>query len=200
MRTRVAARAALFSSFSDDLRRLIGSETTRSGLLMLFEMLQVRYTMWPICVRKTTLIPIGNLFWIIMFIALNFNFQHPVLNKRIGIAILEGILELLFQDQDFKTIFHKLHSRSTRVRNELRNSQRKYADIRRWFIILVLLLFCAIFILKEPSYSPITFLILYTKMLFHHFVISFIILNCSCCTCSLMMKTTSSISRLFIYI
>ena len=41
MRTRVAARAALFSSFSDDLRRLIGSETTRSGLLMIFEMLQV---------------------------------------------------------------------------------------------------------------------------------------------------------------
>ena len=41
MRTRVAARAAMFSSFSDDLRRLIGSETTRSGLLMLFEMLQV---------------------------------------------------------------------------------------------------------------------------------------------------------------
>ena len=41
MRTRIAARAAMFSSFSDDLRRVIGSETTRSGLLMLFEMLQV---------------------------------------------------------------------------------------------------------------------------------------------------------------
>lgn len=96
MRTRVAARAAMFSSFSDDLRRLIGSETTRSGLLMLFEML-----------------------------------QHPVLNKRLGIVILEGVLELLFQEQDFKVIFQKLHSRSARVRNELRNSQRKYADIRR---------------------------------------------------------------------
>jgi len=94
MRTRVAARAALFSSFSDDLRRLIGSETTRSGLLMIFEML-----------------------------------QHPVLNKRIGIVILEGVLELLFHEQDFKTIFQKLHSRSTRVRNELKNSQRKYVDI-----------------------------------------------------------------------
>ena len=43
MRTRVAARAAMFSSFSDDLRRLIGSETTRSGLLNLFEMLQVTF-------------------------------------------------------------------------------------------------------------------------------------------------------------
>ena len=41
MRTRIAARAAMFSSFSDDLRRVIGSETTRSGLLMLFELLQV---------------------------------------------------------------------------------------------------------------------------------------------------------------
>lgn len=93
MRTRVAARAAMFSSFSDDLRRLIGSETTRSGLLMLFEML-----------------------------------QHPVLNKRLGIVIFEGVLELLFQEQNFKTIFQKLHSRSTRVRNELKNSQR---NIRR---------------------------------------------------------------------
>ena len=147
MRTRVAARAALFSSFSDDLRRLIGSETTRSGLLMLFEMLQVRYIMRPICVlkRHVYLLPIGDMFWKIIFIELNFNFQHPVLNKRIGIAILEGILELLFQDQDFKTIFHKLHSRSTRVRNELRNSQRKYADIRRWFIILYCCFLCNIY-------------------------------------------------------
>ena len=44
MRTRVGARAAMFSSFSDDLRRVIGSETSRSGLLMLFEMLQVRFS------------------------------------------------------------------------------------------------------------------------------------------------------------
>lgn len=39
-RTRVAARAALFSSFSDDLRRVMGLETARSGLLMMFDMLQ----------------------------------------------------------------------------------------------------------------------------------------------------------------
>jgi hypothetical protein len=36
----VAARAALFSSFSDDLRRVMGLETARSGLLMMFDMLQ----------------------------------------------------------------------------------------------------------------------------------------------------------------
>ena len=95
MRTRIVARAALFSSFSDDLRRVIGSETSRSGLIMLFDML-----------------------------------QHPVLNKRLGIVILEGILETLFHEQDFKDIFQKLHSKSSRVRNELRNSQRK-VDIRR---------------------------------------------------------------------
>ena len=39
-RTRVAARSVLFSSFSDDLRRVIGLETARSGLLMMFDMLQ----------------------------------------------------------------------------------------------------------------------------------------------------------------
>ena len=96
MRTRIVARAALFSSFSDDLRRVIGSETSRSGMTMLFDML-----------------------------------QHPVLNKRLGIVILEGILETLFHEQDFKTIFQKLHSRSSRVRNELKNSQRKHSDLRR---------------------------------------------------------------------
>ena len=60
-----------------------------------------------------------------------FFLQHPVLNKRLGIVILEGVLELLFQEQNFKSIFQKLHSRSGRVRNELRNSQRKFEDIRR---------------------------------------------------------------------
>ena len=96
MRTRIVARAALFSSFPNELRRVIGSETSRYGLTMLFDML-----------------------------------QHPVLNKRLGIVILEGILETLFHEQDFKVIFQKLHSRSSRVKNELKNSQRKYADLRR---------------------------------------------------------------------
>ena len=99
MRTRIVARAALFSSFSDDLRRVIGSETSRSGMTMLFDML-----------------------------------QHPVLNKRLGIVILEGILQTLFHEQDFRTIFQKLHSRSSRVKDELKNSQRKYSDLlkRNW--------------------------------------------------------------------
>lgn len=95
-RTRVAARAAIFSNFSDDLRRVIGSETAKSGILMLFDLL-----------------------------------QHPVLNKRLAIVLLEGILETLFQEQDFKMIFQRLHSRSNRIKNELKNSQRKYADLRR---------------------------------------------------------------------
>ena len=44
MRARVAARAALFSAFSEDLRRVVGSETTRNGLLLIFDMLQVGST------------------------------------------------------------------------------------------------------------------------------------------------------------
>ena len=79
----------------------------------------------------STLHTCSSLRIVLNVISIYFLFQHPVLNKRLGIVILEGILELLFQEQDFKTIFQKLHSRSTRVRNELRNSQRKYADIRR---------------------------------------------------------------------
>lgn len=39
-RCRVAARAALFAALPDELRRVIGSETSRTGLLMIFEMLQ----------------------------------------------------------------------------------------------------------------------------------------------------------------
>ena len=95
MRARVAARAALFSTFSEDLRRVVGSETSRNGLLMIFDML-----------------------------------QRPVLNKRLGIVILEGVIKTLFQHQEFKSIFQKLHSRSGRVKNELRNSQRTFTDIR----------------------------------------------------------------------
>ena len=92
----MAARAALFSSFSDDLRRVVGSETSRSGLLMIFDML-----------------------------------QRPVLNKRLGIVILEGVIKTLFQNQEFEAIFQKLHSRSVRVKNELKNSQRTFRDIVR---------------------------------------------------------------------
>ena len=40
MRTRVAAKVALFSSLSEDLKHAIGSETSRTGLQMLFDMIQ----------------------------------------------------------------------------------------------------------------------------------------------------------------
>jgi len=96
MRTRVAARASLFSSLSDELRRVIGSETSRLGLHMLFDML-----------------------------------QYHALNKRLVIVILEGIIITLFPEHKFKNIFKKLHSNSSRIRNDLRLSQRTTADLRR---------------------------------------------------------------------
>lgn len=96
MRTRVAAKMTLLNGLSDDLKRIIGSETSRNGILMLFDML-----------------------------------QHPVLNKRLAIVLLEAILDTIFMGQDFPTIFARLHSRSPRVRNELKISQRKTFDLRR---------------------------------------------------------------------
>jgi sorting nexin-13 len=95
MRTRIAAKVAMFSSLNDELKRVIGSETSRAGLMMLFDML-----------------------------------QHPVLNKRLTIVLLEAVLDTIFAEQDLPAIFQKLHSRSGRVKNELRNSQRKHSDLR----------------------------------------------------------------------
>jgi len=40
MRTRVAAKMLLLTSLSDDLKRIIGSETSRKGLMCVFEMFQ----------------------------------------------------------------------------------------------------------------------------------------------------------------
>jgi len=80
----------------DELRRVIGSETSRAGLAMLFEML-----------------------------------QHPSLNKRLVIVILEGVIQEVFPEHDFASVFQKLHSRSSRVRNELKNSKRSPSDLRR---------------------------------------------------------------------
>ena len=87
---------ALFSSLSDELRRIIGSETTRTGLLMIFDLL-----------------------------------QHQVLNRRLCIVLLEAILDAVFQDKDFPAIFAKLHSKSNRLRNDLKTSQRKAEDLMR---------------------------------------------------------------------
>ncbi|CAL8110442.1 unnamed protein product [Orchesella dallaii] len=42
MRTRVAAKAALLSCISDELKRLLGSDTTRRGVLCVFDLLQNR--------------------------------------------------------------------------------------------------------------------------------------------------------------
>lgn len=40
LRTRVAARMALFALLSDDLKHVVGSETTRAGLLNFFTLWQ----------------------------------------------------------------------------------------------------------------------------------------------------------------
>ncbi|XP_067006541.2 sorting nexin-13 [Anabrus simplex] len=96
MRTRVAAKVALLSSLSDELKHIIGSETTRRGLLCVFEL-----------------------------------FQHPVLNRRLLYVLLEGILETLFPQHNLPTIFRKLHSRSSRVRDDFKTLQRSRQDLRR---------------------------------------------------------------------
>ena len=96
MRTRVAARASLFSSLSDELRRVIGSETSRAGLSMLADMV-----------------------------------QYQALNKRLVIIIIEGAIQTVFPDHHFDVVFKKLHSKSSRLRNDLKNSQRTSADLRR---------------------------------------------------------------------
>ncbi|KAK9499578.1 hypothetical protein O3M35_002596 [Rhynocoris fuscipes] len=41
MRTRVAAKAALLSSLSDDIKHILGSETTLTGILSVFALLQI---------------------------------------------------------------------------------------------------------------------------------------------------------------
>ncbi|XP_033608688.1 sorting nexin-13 isoform X2 [Cryptotermes secundus] len=96
MRTRVAAKVALLSSLSDELKHIIGSETTRRGLLCVFEL-----------------------------------FQHPMLNRRLLYVLLEGVLETLFPQHNLAQIFRKLHSRSGRVRDDFKTSQRTRSDLRR---------------------------------------------------------------------
>jgi sorting nexin-13 len=82
--------------FTDELKHIIGSETTRRGLLCVFEL-----------------------------------FQHPVLNRRLLYVLLEGILETLFPQHNLSQIFRKLHSRSARVRDDFKTSQRTRSDLRR---------------------------------------------------------------------
>jgi hypothetical protein len=52
--------------------------------------------------------------------------------KIANLLSLTGFEPTAFCFQDFKTIFSRLHSRSNRVRNELKNSQRKVVEVRRW--------------------------------------------------------------------
>ena len=73
-----------------------GSETSRAGLSMLFDML-----------------------------------QYHALNKRLVIVILEGVIQTVFPQHHFDVVFKKLHSKSSRIRNDLKNSQRTSADLRR---------------------------------------------------------------------
>eukprot|EP00088_Acartia_fossae_P061602 TRINITY_DN74053_c0_g1_i1.p1 TRINITY_DN74053_c0_g1~~TRINITY_DN74053_c0_g1_i1.p1 ORF type:complete len:172 (-),score=15.71 TRINITY_DN74053_c0_g1_i1:50-523(-) len=94
-RCRVAARAALLASLPDELRRVIGSETSRTGMEMIFNML-----------------------------------QYSTLNRRLVIVLLEGLLLILFPNHNFKEMFIKLHSRSERTRDDLKNSQRTSTDLR----------------------------------------------------------------------
>jgi sorting nexin-13 len=85
-----------FNTFTDELKHIIGSDTTRRGLLCVFEL-----------------------------------FQHPVLNRRLLYVLLEGILETLFPQHNLPQIFRKLHSRSGRVKDDLKTSQRAGSDVRR---------------------------------------------------------------------
>ena len=80
-----------------------GSETSRAGLAMLFEMLQVNG------VFSYNINFIINKVFNIMILS-----QFPSLNKRLVIVILEGAIKTIFPDQDFTSVFLKLHSRSSR--------------------------------------------------------------------------------------
>ena len=44
--------------------------------------------------------------------------QFPSLNKRLVIVILEGAIKTIFPDQDFTSVFLKLHSRSSRYSHQ----------------------------------------------------------------------------------
>lgn len=103
MRTKVAAKILLLSSFSgkkfcyfifnnyvyllDDLKHIIGNETTRKGLLFMFEM-----------------------------------FQHEHLNRRFLLVLFEGLLQELFPHNNLKEMLQKLHSKSQRIQESEPNS------------------------------------------------------------------------------
>ncbi|XP_034255128.1 sorting nexin-13 [Thrips palmi] len=58
-------------------------------------------------------------------------FQHPVLNRRLVYVLLEGYLVTMFPQHNLDSTFRKLHSRSSRVRDDFKTSQRSKQDLLR---------------------------------------------------------------------
>lgn len=73
----------------DELKHIIGSETTRRGVLTVFDL-----------------------------------FQRPVLNRRLLYVTLEGVLCTLFPEKPMLSIFEKLHSKSKRIQDIQKNTQK----------------------------------------------------------------------------
>ena len=81
---------------------------------MLFEMLQVNRVFSNIInfiIHKVFIYFIIHKVFITTIMILC---QFPSLNKRLVIVILEGAIKTIFPDQDFTSVFLKLHSRSSR--------------------------------------------------------------------------------------
>lgn len=58
-------------------------------------------------------------------------FQRPTLNRRLLYVLLEGFLVTLFPQHNLDSTFRKLHSRSSRVRDDFKTSQRSKQDLLR---------------------------------------------------------------------
>ncbi|XP_039256742.2 sorting nexin-13-like isoform X1 [Styela clava] len=81
MRTRVLTKSKLLGAIPDELRPLVGTETSRRGMMRVFEL-----------------------------------FQHPELNTRLFIVLMEGVMQRLFPSNRFKELFEKFHSNSPKMR------------------------------------------------------------------------------------
>lgn len=51
-------------------------------------------------------------------------FQRPILNRRLLYVMLEGVLCTLFPEKPMVEIFEKLHSKSKRIRDIQKNTQK----------------------------------------------------------------------------
>lgn len=90
MRTRVLTKSKLLGAIPDELRPLVGSETSRRGVMRVFEL-----------------------------------FQHPELNSRLFIVLLEGLIRNLFPNNKFQVLFEKFHSNSPKMRARKRERMSK---------------------------------------------------------------------------